>query len=158
MDAGGRHILKPVILEQLLGKRSPLVVKSEHALEQVLSILRYGLPQVSLHGVLADLDFLHDLLVIIAVKGWSSAQKNVHDYAEGPHVAPLIVLLGHYLWSQVVGCALEALQETLLFVVLACSPEVYYFQNVVLLLVDQHVLRLQITVNDALTVAVGDSL
>jgi len=99
---------------------------------------------------------LNYLLIVGSVEGRVPTEQNVQDYAYTPQVALLVVVLLQNLWCDVVGSS-ELLIHLLVGVQHARSSKVNDGDSgVFTVLVQQQVLRLEISVDDLPGVTVVD--
>ena len=100
---------------------------------------------------------LHDILIGLSVEGRHSREKNVSNDTSGPDIALAVVVLVEDLGGDVVRSA-ELLVEVTVGVVDEGGAEVDDLDRVELfVLLEQDVLRLQITMHDVGLVAVVDA-
>mmetsp|Transcript_104626 Transcript_104626/g.272328 ORF Transcript_104626/g.272328 Transcript_104626/m.272328 type:complete len:458 (-) Transcript_104626:231-1604(-) len=101
----GSLVLDPLVVQGLL--RSVAVTRvhlQEHA-DQNLGILRDVLPIRGIEGKIAQTHLRKHLGIGLAEEGRVAAEHDVHDHADAPHVAELVVLPGENLRGHIVGCA-----------------------------------------------------
>jgi hypothetical protein len=109
---------------------------------------------LTLEGDLFGEDGLHDFRFAGAVEGRSFEEHHEEDYAGGPDVALLIVLLAKHLGSDVVGSAYPRVEYLAGLLLLNCDSEVDELDRAGLLF-EEDVLRLDVPVHDVLGVDVG---
>mmetsp|Transcript_9520 Transcript_9520/g.28992 ORF Transcript_9520/g.28992 Transcript_9520/m.28992 type:complete len:217 (-) Transcript_9520:635-1285(-) len=85
--------LEPGVLERLITRDAFRGIDREHARDEVLCRVGYGIPIRAEELVLTPLDLLVELRVIVGVKGREPAEEDVDDDAERPYVARLGVPL-----------------------------------------------------------------
>ena len=74
-------LFDPALVQGLKRSGTSFGVDGQHGLDQVLATLRNELPVVLWKCELAFEDFLHDLVVVLSVERWVTAQHDVHDDA-----------------------------------------------------------------------------
>lgn len=107
----------------------------------------------------AFLDHLKDLIIVVAIKGWVTAKKNVEHTASGPHVARNVIVARQHLWRDVVRRSCSSLHSL--------KPasahnlgeaEINDLEvRVIALVSEEEVLRFQIPVHNIFAVAVIES-
>lgn len=124
-------------------------------MNEVLSLIRNLLPLRSLHRELSLLDALHDCLVSWAIKGRLAREKDVQDHTNAPDIALLAVGAHDDLRGNIVGSAEDAVHGVLV-IDPARGAEVNKFDDCVFLVLEVDILRLDVTVHDAVLVQVVD--
>lgn len=92
-----QHLLHPLVLESLLGRES-LFWLADELFDQIFGLLGDLIPLFTVEIEFAPLDHLQDLLIVISIEWWISAQEDVKDAAGGPHVALDAVISRENLW------------------------------------------------------------
>ena len=147
----------PRVLQSLLSRGALLRVVGQQRADEALAVLRDGLPDAVVERVLALANLLHDVLVGLAVEGRHSGKEDVGDDTSGPDVALMVVVLVENLGGDVVGRA-QLLVKVTVGVVDKGSAEVDDLDLIELLvLLEQDILGLQVTVDDVGLVAVVDA-
>lgn len=149
-----RCILEPLVLEGVLGEGAIGIINCKQILYQALTLLTNVWPDATFHGVLANLYSLYDLVIGLAVEWWASRQQDIHKDANGPDITPLVIVLLQDLGRNVIRSTVHLLQLCFLLVVLDRRSEVDDFQCVVIIFIINKILRLQVTVHHAETVAI----
>lgn len=145
------------MLKRVCGRRALITRVGEQGGDKVLAILRDRRPDTVVEVVRALADLLHDVLVGLAVERWLARQKNVCDDATGPDVALLVVVLVEDFRCDIVRRA-KLLVEVAVGIVDEGRAEINDLDLVVLLvLLEQDILRFQIAVHDVPLVAVVDA-
>uniref|UniRef100_A0A7S3HXY7 Uncharacterized protein n=1 Tax=Favella ehrenbergii TaxID=182087 RepID=A0A7S3HXY7_9SPIT len=107
-----------------------------------------------LPGTVKVLHFFQDLFVT-TTKGRHSAEQNVENDSDTPHVALLVVIAEEHFWRDVVRRAVELSHLVVSFlIVMRCAEVDYLERDIVRFELNQNILRLQVTVRDLVRVAV----
>ena len=93
------------MLQSLLSAGSLFRAVGEEQADEGLRVLADVLPDAFLEGELTLANFLHNLLVRLAVEGRHARKQNVSDDTCGPNVTLVVVVLVEHLRSNVVRCA-----------------------------------------------------
>jgi len=119
---------EPRVIQNIQGAEPLFGIHLHHFLDEVLSLLGYEVPVRTVHFEPADLDILHDHLVVVSIEGRVSAEQDVKNHSQGPDVALFVVCQpSQDLRSDVVGRAALAL-DFLAHLHLG-GAEVYYFDD-----------------------------
>lgn len=146
--------LDPWMLEGLLGAGSLVLILGEELCDEVFGLIRHVAPYSILEGDLAQLNFLHDLLVRSTIERRDTREDDVCDDAAGPDVALWPVVLGEHLRSDVIRSA-QLLVELLVLIVDERSAEVNNLNLIeFFVLLEQDVFWLQVPVHNVVAVAV----
>jgi hypothetical protein len=70
-----------------LGVRACVLVVGEELLNEILSIDADVFPASIVKAKFAGAHFLHDVLIVLTVKGWIAGKKNVSDDTGRPNIA-----------------------------------------------------------------------
>mmetsp|Transcript_84007 Transcript_84007/g.125923 ORF Transcript_84007/g.125923 Transcript_84007/m.125923 type:complete len:283 (+) Transcript_84007:115-963(+) len=101
-------------------------------------------------------DLGQDFFVVLALKGWASNQEDVGHDAHRPNVTGFGVTLFEHFGGHVKGCANNPVQRcVVLFVVSGCQAKVDQLNVIVM---EQEILGLEVTVDNVLVVQVGDGI
>lgn len=150
-------LLDPWVLQGLLGGWSLVLVQREKLGDEIFGLVGNSSPNRVSEGELTLLNLLHDLLVTGTVEWWDTGQGNVSNDTARPDVAFGSVVLGQNLWCNVVRCT-KFFIEFFLVVKHERGSKIDDLNLVKLLvLLEQNVLRLQVSVDDVITVAVVDA-
>ena len=143
--------------EGLLSGWAGLRIVGEKILDEQLGVVRDGLPTavIEVEGALTHL--LHDVLVALAVEGRHAGEEDVSDDTGGPDIAFVVIVLIKNLWGDVVRSS-ELLVQVSLGIVYERGAEINDLDLVELLvLLEEDVLGLQVTMDDVGLVAVVDA-
>ena len=136
---------------------SLLRVVGQQGTDEILAVLRDGLPDAVVKVELAFAHLFHDVLIRLAIEWRHSREKNVRDDSSGPNIALVVVILVEDLRGDVVRRA-ELLVEVAVRVVDERGAEVDDLNLVELLvLLKQDILWLQVTMHNVSLVAVVDA-
>ena len=139
------------------GRRTLLSGVREQARDKVLAILRNRLPDAVVEVVGALTHLLHDVLVGLTIERWHAREENVSNDATGPDIALLVVVLVEDFRCDIIRRA-ELLVEVAVWIVDEGRAEINDLDLVVLLvLLEQDILGLQITMHNVPLVAVVDA-
>lgn len=135
-------------LSWFVGKQRP---------DEALAVLRDGLPDTVFERELTLTNLLHDILVRLAVERRHARKQNVGDHTSGPDIALMVVVLVEDLWSDIVWRA-EFFVEATVWVIDERGTEVDDLNLVeFLILLEQDILWLQVTMHDVCLMAVVDA-
>ncbi|GIX60761.1 peptidyl-prolyl cis-trans isomerase, putative [Babesia caballi] len=155
LHAGG-VVEDPLVVEGGLGRYAVPRVVREAPRDEVNGAFGDSLPVVGDKVDGPPLDVFEDGGVVVAVEWRVSHQHDEHDDAGAPYVAALVVVADEHLRRDVIGRAHEA-GELVGFAALCREAPVYDLDGRVIAHVGvQYVLGLQVSVDDALAVAVGN--
>ena len=147
----------PRMLEGICRGRTLIRAIGEQGSDKVFCVLRDCLPDAVIEAERALAHLLHNILIGLSIEGGHSREKNICDDTTGPDVALLVVVLVEDLGSDVVRSA-ELLVKVAVGVVDEGGAKVDDLDLVELfVLLEQDVLRLQVTMHDISLVAVVDA-
>lgn len=159
--AGGliQVFAEPRVIQNIQGAEPLFGIHLHHFLDEVLGLPGDEVPVRTVHFEHADLDVLHDHLVVVSGEGRVSAEQDVKNHSQGPDVALFVVgLPSQDLRSDVVGRAALAL-DFLAHLHLG-GAEVYYFDDELVLVHcivgEEYVFGLEVPVDYVEVVAVQD--
>lgn len=148
------------VLQGLVRRHAPRRVDGQAALDKVLGRVRDAAPVVDGgEAVVGVEDGLHLLKVAVAVEGGVAAQQKVRDDAQGPNVDGLAVArLLEDLGGHVAGGAARRRQHVELFLVHDAGQAKVGDEEVGVVFggAEQQVFGLEVAVDDAVVVEVGD--
>lgn len=153
-----RRGLEPDVVQGVAGVYSLFVVDSEHLSYQILGLVTYLSPYWVGHAVLSCANFSCDFFVCRSIKWGLPRKQDVHHHANGPDVAPLIVIHFENFGCDVVGGTMHSFEFFPGLVVFYRCAKVYYFENVVLFFVYQNIFWFQISVDNSEGMTVSDPL
>ena len=140
------------------GRRTLFSGVREQARDKVLAILRNRLPDAVVEVVGALTHLLHDVLVGLTVERWHAREENVSNDATGPDIALLVVVLVEDFRCDIIRRA-KLLVEVAVWIVDEGRAEINDLDLVVLLvLLEQDILGLQITMHNVVLVTVVQSI
>lgn len=111
-------ILKPLVLEGVLGEGTVSIVNGKQISYQALSLLTNVRPNAAIHAILASFNSLYDLVISLSVKWWTSREQNIHKDADGPNITALVIVLLQDFGGNVIRCTMHLLQLGFLLIVL----------------------------------------
>ena len=145
------------MLEGLSCRRALLRVIGQQRTDKVFAVLRDCLPDAVIEVECALTHLLHNILIGLSIERGHSRKKDICDDTTGPDIALLVVVLVEDLGCDVVRST-ELFVEVTVGVVDEGGAEVDDLNLVELfVLLEQDVLRLQITMHDVGLVAVVDA-
>ena len=145
------------MLESLGSGGSVLLLVGEELGDEVLAVVGDVVPDLIVKAETTGADLLHDLLVRLPVEGWHTGKEDVGDDSAGPDIALGVVVLVQNLWGDVVGCT-EFLVEVFVGVVDEGGTEIDDLDGIeFLVLLEQNVLGLEISVHNVVLMAVIDA-
>ena len=145
------------MLEGLLSRWAFLRVVGEESADEILAVLRDGLPDAVVEVELSLTDLLHDVLVRLSVEGRHTRKQDIRDDAAGPDIALFVVVLVEDFGGDVVRGA-ELLVKVSVGVVDERGAEINDLDLIELLvLLEQNVLGLQIAMDDVCLMTVVDA-
>jgi len=122
--------------------------------DEIFTLLGYVVPDGVGEGELADLDFLHDLLIGRTVEGRHTREDDVGDDTARPNIALGSVVLGQNLGGDVVRST-QLLIENRILTEGNRGTEVDDLNLIKLLvLLEQDIFRLKITMHDVVGVTI----
>ena len=147
----------PWVLEGLLSRWAFLRVVGEESADEILAVLRDGLPDAVVEVELSLTDLLHDVLVRLSVEGRHTRKQDIRDDTAGPDIALFVVVLVEDFGGDVVRGA-ELLVKVSVGVVDERGAEINDLDLIELLvLLEQNVLGLQIAMDDVCLMTVVDA-
>mmetsp|Transcript_46083 Transcript_46083/g.86009 ORF Transcript_46083/g.86009 Transcript_46083/m.86009 type:complete len:274 (-) Transcript_46083:1161-1982(-) len=150
----GRNSADPLVRSRLLRCQACLRVQNQQAFYQIFCILGNRPPDLIGHAVATSLDEPDGILIISSSKRGFTTEENVHHHAARPQIACFVVFTSEDLGSHVVRRPSLGLQY---MICPASQAHIDDFDHVYGAFgLQQEILRLQITVTNALSVHVAD--
>ena len=141
----------------LLSGRTLVRAVGKEGSDEALGVLRDGLPDAVLERELALTNLLHDILIGLTVEGRHSGEEDVDDDTAGPDITLLVIALVKNLGGDVVGSS-KLLVEITVGVVNKGGTEIDDLNLIeFLVLLEENVLGLEITMNDVGLMAIVDA-
>lgn len=147
----------PWVLEGIPSGGSLLGVVGEKGTNETLTVLGDGLPDAIFERKLSFTNLLHDVLIRLTIERGLSGKNDIGDDTGGPDIALLVVALVEDLGGNVVRGS-EFLIEVTVGIVDEGSTEIDDLDLIELLvLLEENVLGLEITMNDVGLMAIVDA-
>lgn len=147
-------ILDPCVVECFLSCQSNICCSLKESANQIFRIVADLSPHIALHLVLAVQNIVNDILIRLTSEWWFTAQHDEHDDTHGPHVTLGGVTTFQHFWRNVVRCSIWLVHD-LIGVHSLGQPEINELDvRVIVLLIQQKVLRLDIPVANPVLVQI----
>ena len=147
--------LKPRMLEGFCSRETVLLF-AEHLDDDVLGLWADRVPDVAFKREVTFSDSSNDLLIGLTVEGRLSAEQDVKDDTDAPDIALFSVGTLDDFRSEIVGGTKDTVHGVLV-VDAARGTEIDKFDDLVMLVLEVDVLRLDITVHNAALMQIVDS-
>lgn len=147
--------LEPRVLQGITGGDSLLRIFLKHQVNKFFDFLGNIVPYFAVHGVLPLGDVAQDFTLSQPVERGPSTNENVEDHSDGPDVALVGVPSREHLGSYIVTGALHFVHSGFVVLHTARGHEVHQTDVQRVVVFENQVFWLDISVDDALAVQVG---
>lgn len=144
--------LNPRMVEGLLAGKPNVRGSLEQFCDQILRLVAHLLPHLGFHAVFAVEHIIDDVFVRFTAEGRLAAKHNVHDYTHRPDITLRRVTAFQNFRRDVVRCSVRLVHDFVRDNALCESKVDELDVTVVVLFVEQEVLRLDVTVANAVGV------